>query len=95
MKGAGFGVIIAVAIVVALSLFFAGQMPAETDERFSCASDSDCVPARCCHADSAVSKNFAPDCKGTFCTMNCAPNTLDCGQGAIKCIKNKCEVILK
>jgi len=73
-----------------------GQQPPKTGspETF-CATDGDCVPAQCCHPNAAINKNFAPACKGIFCTAACAPQTLDCGGGEIKCIKNKCEVVLK
>ena len=94
MKGAGFGIITAVAVLFVAGLYFSSQ-PAEPDEKLSCSSDSDCAPAGCCHADSAVNKNFAPDCRAIFCSAVCAPGTLDCGGGEIKCIKNKCEVVLK
>ena len=62
---------------------------------YTCTQDSDCVPASCCHPTDAVNKDNAPDCSGTMCTMNCEPNTLDCGQGEIKCVKNECIVFLK
>jgi len=57
-----------------------------------CNADSDCVPVVCCHADSAVNKKFAPDCQRTLCTTECVANTLDCGQGIIKCIENTCQI---
>ena len=48
----------------------------------------------CCHSTSAVNKDNALDCKAVLCTMDCAPNTLDCGQGQIKCVDNICTVRL-
>ena len=59
-----------------------------------CVSDADCVPAQCCHSTDTVNKDFAPDCSKTFCTMECAPGTLDCGQGEVKCVKKQCKAIL-
>ncbi len=59
-----------------------------------CFEDTDCVPATCCHPTEAVNKEFRPNCSNVFCTEECQPNTLDCGQGKIKCIKNKCEVLI-
>lgn len=59
-----------------------------------CISDSDCVPASCCHPDSAVNKAYAPDCRMVDCSAECRPGTLDCGQGEIKCVNNKCTVII-
>jgi len=55
----------------------------------------ECVPAQCCHATSCVSKDKAPDCKGTMCTMECKPRTMDCGQGHCEYINGKCEAVLK
>lgn len=57
----------------------------------SCQIDSDCVPATCCHPTTCVNKDYRPDCKGMFCTMECAPNTMDCGQGKCVCADNTCQ----
>jgi hypothetical protein len=54
-----------------------------------CRSDSDCVPASCCHAKSCVSRAMAPACFGVSCPQDCVPETLDCG-GACLCIHNRC-----
>ncbi len=62
-------------------------------EKF-CREDVDCVPAQCCHPTDALQKDFAPDCTNTICTMECAPDTLDCGQGEIKCIEKQCTVVI-
>ena len=59
-----------------------------------CSIDSDCIPAQCCHATDALNKAAAPDCKNIFCTEECKPGTLDCGQGEIKCVENSCVVII-
>lgn len=64
-----------------------------SDTAFECSTDSDCVPATCCHPSSCVPKYAAPDCTGVMCTMHCAPGTMDCGQGHCGCIENKCEVV--
>jgi len=55
-----------------------------------CRKNNDCVAATCCHADSCVAKENAPDCEGVFCSMECKPYTMDCGQGSCICEKNKC-----
>ena len=77
-----------------LGIFFLVSCQKVPSEKF-CSVDSDCVAASCCHATDAVNKEYAPDCSGEMCTMNCAPETLDCGQGEIKCINSECQVILK
>ncbi len=59
-----------------------------------CRSDGDCVPASCCHANDSVNVKFAPDCSEMFCTLECAPETLDCGQGEIKCVEGQCQALL-
>lgn len=63
------------------------QPPAEG----GCASDSDCVPASCCHPTECTAKENAPDCSGTACTMECAPGTLDCGAGKCVCDSGNCR----
>lgn len=52
-----------------------------------------CVPASCCHADSCVWESDAPDCSDILCTMECAPNTMDCGAGYCELIDGECEVV--
>jgi hypothetical protein len=60
-----------------------------------CQGVEDCVPATCCHPTEAVNINYAPDCEDVMCTMDCRPETLDCGQGYIDCVNNVCEVIIE
>ncbi len=72
--------------------YFGGQIPAEEIE---CQTDADCVASSCCHATECVSKDKAPECGGIYCTMDCAPNTLDCGYANCLCFKNKCKTSLK
>ena len=60
-----------------------------------CSRDSECVKAECCHANSCVVSEEAPDCNGVFCTMNCEPGTLDCGQGSCGCVNGKCEAVIE
>ena len=83
----------AILLVLALLVFLEGcsKVPSE----LYCESNSDCTAASCCHPESAVNKEFAPDCSGILCTAVCQPNTLDCGQGRIKCIENRCSVIFE
>jgi hypothetical protein len=59
-----------------------------------CELDAECVASACCHADDAVNKDYAPECGDLFCTSECQPNTLDCQQGEVKCIKNECVAVL-
>ena len=60
-----------------------------------CEVDSDCVPNNCCHADSCVSVDNAPECEGVRCTLSCEPGTLDCGQGSCGCVNNRCSASIK
>ena len=86
------GGIVAVFILLFIGGFVLLQPKPITDEQLACSSDSDCVPAGCCHSKSAVNRNFAPDCSDMFCTAVCEPNTLDCGQAKPKCIVRRCGV---
>ena len=55
-----------------------------------CSQDSDCVKDACCHASGCVPINQAPNCSGMACTLECKPNTLDCG-GRCLCQNNQCK----
>ena len=50
------------------------------------------VPASCCHSQLCVPTGLEPNCSGVFCSMQCEPNTLDCG-GSCACQKGKCAAI--
>ena len=96
MRRLALGIIIAIAIVIAVFIF--SIKPVEkpiTNPELACSADSDCTAAQCCHPTSAVNKDFAPDCAEIVCTAECATGTIDCGQGSIKCINNKCTVVMK
>ena len=60
----------------------------------ACSVDNDCVTATCCHASDAVNKDAGPNCAGQICTQECVPETIDCGQGEIKCLEGSCQVVL-
>ena len=66
---------------------------AEIDGSVYCETAMDCSAATCCHASEAVNNAYAPNCEGDMCSLNCEPNTLDCGQMKIDCIENRCSVI--
>jgi hypothetical protein len=56
----------------------------------SCASDSDCVPAQCCHPDSCINVAQKHVCT-LLCTASCQ-GPIDCGAGHCGCINGKCGV---
>ena len=64
---------------------------ATTDKEF-CNSNSDCVPAQCCHPNNCINKNYKTICN-LLCTQECRPNTMDCGQGKCVCNNNVCQVM--
>jgi hypothetical protein len=78
-------------IILILSLFITSCGVAKEKQ---CTLDSDCRPASCCHSSDAVNKDNAPSCKGILCSQQCEPNTIDCGQGKIKCLENECQAVL-
>ena len=65
----------------------------QTEETLTCEINEDCVPSSCCHPNSCINKNNAPSCFQTICSMNCAPDSLDCGQGSCQCINNQCGAV--
>ena len=75
--------------------YFRGECGSQDNSSLSfCSTDSGCVPSTRCHPNSCVNKNSAPNCSGMMCTMMCAVDTLDCGQGSCGCIGGKCQVVL-
>jgi hypothetical protein len=58
-----------------------------------CETTADCSAAQCCHATEAINNEYAPNCEGIMCSLNCEPDTLDCGQMQIECIENRCSII--
>ena len=65
------------------------SVPAE----LACEADTDCTAALCCHSDSAVNKDHAPDCQGILCSADCQDGTMDCGQAQAKCVSGACTVV--
>lgn len=78
-----------VALVIVIALVWKGGEKVQGE----CAKDEDCTKDACCHAKGCVSLEKAPKCEDIFCSQECAPGTLDCGQGSCKCVNNKCEAI--
>ncbi len=78
-------------LVIILLLVSCTSIPPEKQ----CSADTDCVPNACCHAADAVNRANILDCSSMLCTSECEPNTLDCGQGELKCVQGECQVILK
>ena len=60
-----------------------------------CETNTDCVPAQCCHPTTCVHKSQAPDCSNIACTKECRPGTLDCGNGHCQCDDGSCKAVLK
>ncbi len=78
-------------VSVLIGLFF---LVSCTNTQKSCTLDSDCVSTTCCHALDAINQEFGPNCAGQLCSQECVPETIDCGQGEIKCIEKECQVVL-
>lgn len=79
-------------VALLLSFFLLSCTPDIRPDQ-QCQTAADCVPDACCHAHDVVNTQYAPDCSGVFCTMNCEPGTLDCGQAKIDCLAGACTVI--
>lgn len=89
--------VLVVISVVALGVYYKNN-DIQSDDKVSeeeCVVDDDCVPASCCHALSCVSITEKPECAGIYCTQECQPGTLDCGQGSCQCINKKCSAVFK
>ena len=81
-------------LLALLSVVFIVGCGSSTSE-ISCSEDFECVPNNCCHADGTVNRDFAPDCSGSLCTMDCVEGSIDCGQGDLKCLEGQCQVVWK
>ena len=93
-------IIFAVAVLLIIALLFAfadkktgtEQQNKTAQNKDVCFSDADCVKDSCCHASGCIAIGKAPKCEGVLCSQECAPETLDCGQGSCRCANNRCEV---
>ena len=84
------GIIIILGVLLVVGFFwFVG----EYNKNGVVSENEGCVPASCCHSTTCVPASEAPNCRGVFCTMNCKPDTLDCGQGSCEIIDEKCGVV--
>jgi hypothetical protein len=83
--------LIAVIITMAIILTKPNTVT-ETISNVTCTSDSDCVPAQCCHASSCINNNYKGVCN-LLCTDVCS-GPLDCNAGSCGCVNGKCSVII-
>ena len=65
-------------------------MGCDLQEKPECITDADCAAATCCHASECVAKTNTPNCKDIFCSMECVPYSMDCGQGKCVCENKRC-----
>ena len=54
---------------------------------------NNCVPAECCHPKTCVDVGEKPICDDIYCTKECSPGTMDCGQGSCQRIEGKCQAV--
>jgi hypothetical protein len=80
----------AVGLVLAMMIF----RPIPYDPALSCEVDADCVPEQACHPTSCISVEARGAIEPSFCTEECRPETMDCGQGSCQCINKQCGVVM-
>jgi hypothetical protein len=85
-------VILILFILLIFLIYFIAREDSQTSKLRECESESDCVPASCCHPSSCVPVNKTPSCEGIFCTEECS-GPLDCNAGHCGCTKGKCSVV--
>lgn len=96
MKKGGLVFLAVIIVLIAVGVWAIYQFDGgDEDDELYCESDADCVPASCCHPFSCVNAGAAPDCSGVFCTQECRPGSLDCGQGSCSCVNNKCGAVFE
>lgn len=86
-------IVLLIILLIALILLII-RSDKEEKEAGECKTDSDCVPATCCHPDACVPKEKAPNCDRVMCSMVCS-GPLDCGAGYCGCVGGKCNILKK
>lgn len=81
-----FLVIILLIVILIILIWFIVQRNAE---------EINCVPACGCHSSDCIPENEALNCPAIFCTQECQPGTLDCGQGSCEYDGEKCIAVFK
>ena len=84
-------VIVGLMSILLVTIFLTSCVPEEK----VCTLNKDCVQSVCCHASDTVNHDNAPDCRGVLCSTECVPETLDCGQGQMKCIQGQCQAVFE
>ena len=84
-----------IGLAVVMLVFRPVSVPdvSEVPDELFCTSDSDCVEEQICHPTSCINSGFKEESEPVFCTAECAPGTMDCGQGYCACINNQCKVV--
>ena len=85
-------IIIILIILFIILIIFLAKNKKHIPPTKECQTDSDCVPASCCHANSCVNVENKADCSSMKCTLSCEPGTLDCQQGKCVCENDRCTV---
>jgi hypothetical protein len=65
------------------------QLNRNPETEAECTTDSDCIPAQCCHPTTCKPGTEQPECAAVSCTADCRAGTLDCG-GKCLCQEGKC-----
>ncbi|MBN2459232.1 hypothetical protein JXB28_03015 [Candidatus Woesearchaeota archaeon] len=65
------------------------QLNRNPEAEAECTTDSDCIPAQCCHPTTCKPGKEQPECAAVLCDMSCQPGTMDCG-GKCVCQEGKC-----
>jgi hypothetical protein len=90
--------ILVIVVALGMSLFmfnkYAPVLKQIEEQQPDCTEDLDCAEAQCCHPTSCVPADEKPDCSDSFCTMQCAPDTMDCGAGSCKCVNQVCTAVM-
>ena len=79
-------------VLLVLTIFLVA-CSSEVPKEKQCKVDVDCVPNKCCGATDGVNVDSGPDCEGILCAAVCNPDTIDCGNGQIKCVDNACTAV--
>jgi hypothetical protein len=81
-------------IASAIALIFAMMIFRPIPLELFCESDADCVPEQPCHPTSCINVESQVRQELSYCTEECQPATLDCGQGSCQCVNNQCKAVM-
>jgi len=84
-------IIFIIAAAAFIGLHTVATYQTEAPARYSCFSESDCVPLEVCHPTDCVAQGYEEQGEG-LCTQSCS-GPLDCNAGRCGCVQGRCKIV--